>query len=211
MQTGVEERIAKTKAFRSLAINAAAAQPRPSRTVHCKPSVLIPAAKAKKTYATQKAYTLRSMGKSYDIPALVVKDSNIENGGHGVFAQQGIKQGILTTEYGGEVIHNRKVAIERRNNSTDSHIRRAGSIFHGQFLDSSIKDEFTLNYYSKNAMLGGMVNDHGGRRDKTLTANVKVKEIEEYYIHPYSKQAVVTTRVFYVATRNIEEGEELIC
>ena len=40
---------------------------------------------------------------------------------------------------------------------------------------------------------------------------MKVKEIEEYFIHPYSKQAVVTTRVFYVATRDIEEGEELIC
>ena len=38
---------------------------------------------------------------------------------------------------------------------------------------------------------------------------MKVEEIEEYYIHPYSKQAVVTTHGFYVATRYIEEGEEL--
>ena len=79
------------------------------------------------------------------------------------------------------MVTDRAEALRRRDEGVDSHIRRAGSIFHGQFLDSRIRGQFTLDYYSQHALLGGCVNDHGGRRDHNLKPNVKLEvfEIEE--------------------------------
>eukprot|EP00961_Rhodomonas_salina_P113454 1526315-Rhodomonas_salina.1 len=133
-----------------------------------------------------------------------VRDSLIQGGGMGCFAKEDIPLGEIAMGYGGEVITNSREAICRRDASADSHIRRAGSIFHWQFLDSRINDIFTLAYYTDNGLLGGVVNDHCGKRDRNLKPNVRVEEVEEWWEHPYARGIRVTTRVFYVALRDIK-------
>ena len=161
--------------------------------------------------ARQTRGSVEIMGKSYNLPALSVTESLIPGADDGVFADENIKKGQLSTEYLGEVIRSRPEALRRREELLDDHIRRIGSIFHGEFLDAAIKGQFTLAYFAQHRGLGGMVNDHGGRRNTDLKANVKVKEFDVYWCHPYSPYATVTTRCFYVATRDITRGEELIC
>ena len=65
--------------------------------------------------AKQNATTVEILGKTYDLPALGVSDSDIPGAQDGVFARENIKRGTLTTEYVGEVLQGREEAIKRRN------------------------------------------------------------------------------------------------
>mmetsp|Transcript_30832 Transcript_30832/g.63863 ORF Transcript_30832/g.63863 Transcript_30832/m.63863 type:complete len:109 (-) Transcript_30832:1127-1453(-) len=45
----------------------------------------------------------------------------------------------------------------------------------------------------------------------SLRPNVKVVEVEEWFCHPYSPTAIATTRMFYVALRDLEGGPASTC
>jgi hypothetical protein len=80
------------------------------------------------------------------LPELVVKHSEIPQGGLGVFAKNTIKRGDWVTEYGGEVIDS-KTALQRRIHDEDTHIRSAG--FQDQCIDSRLRGVWDYDYYER--------------------------------------------------------------
>ena len=77
-------------------------------------------------------------------PELIMQQSQIPQGGFGVFAKTLIKRGQWVTEYGGEIIDNVTAGL-RRDNGEDTHIRSAG--FKDQCIDSRVRDVWGFEYY----------------------------------------------------------------
>ena len=104
--------------------------------------------------------------------------------GQGVFTTHFAAKGTYMCEYGGQVLNNRQEALKIRANEGDHHLKHISSHVHCTFLNSAITDRFPLSYYASNRMLGGQVNDHGGRRNADLRANGKVVEVEGFFVTP---------------------------
>ena len=88
-------------------------------------------------------------------------------------------------EYGGEKLQGgRKEAVRRRKKGADTHIKRLGSIMHGDFLDGRVTRKFPIWYYTKHALVWSMINSKG-HAGSTQEQTVNVKEVEyEMYFCP---------------------------
>lgn len=134
------------------------------------------------------------------LPALEVKDSKIPLAGRGLFARQRIAKGDLVTEYGGRLVY-RAEAEQLRVCGQDTHLRAV--TLGVQALDGRVQEPvFTDEYYAQNHMVGSYANQG------TTNNTVYVPEGGSGLIHPYG--GVALDRVFLKATRDIEEGEEIL-
>ena len=129
-----------------------------------------------------------------------VAESLIPNAGKGLFAAEFIPAGSHLGEYGGEKLQGgRKDALKLRREKKDGWVKRLGSIMHGDYLDSRVTPKFSISYYCKHGLIGGLINSKGA--DNTPSVNVKEVEYDQYFCHPYDQSlGVVTCRTFYVTT-----------
>ena len=118
----------------------------------------------------------------------VVAPSTIEGAGLGLFAGEFIPKGSHLGEYGGQKLQRgRKEACELRKRKHDTHVKRLGSIMHGDFMDARVTKTMTVGYYCDNGLVGSFINtrgDAGGQQQQEV--NVKEVEYEQYFCHPYS-------------------------
>ena len=142
----------------------------------------------------------------------VVAPSMIEGAGLGLFAGEFIPKGSHLGEYGGQKLQRgRKEACELRKRKHDTHVKRLGSIMHGDFMDARVTKTMTVGYYCDNGLVGSFINTRGnagGQQQQEV--NVKEVEYEQYFCHPYSlTEGVVTCRTFYVTLVDLYPGMEI--
>jgi hypothetical protein len=137
------------------------------------------------------------------LPTLEVKDSKIPLAGRGLFARQRIAKGDLVAEYGGRLVY-RAEAEQLRASGQDTHLRAV--TLGVQALDGRVQEPvFTDEYYAQNHLVGSYANQ-GPHSSANNT--VYVPEGGSGRIHPYG--GVALDRVFLKATRDIEEGSEIL-
>ena len=116
------------------------------------------------------------------LPELELRPSPV--GGTGVFTRHFIPKGTYLTMYGGEVHNNKESVLGLREEGEDTHVKRIGSRNFGHWLDSRVRNAFTLVYYVQNHLLGGFINDCYKTGKKK---NVSEVDIEGTVRHPYAK------------------------
>ena len=135
-----------------------------------------------------------------------IAPSKVKGAGLGCFAGEVIPAGSHIGEYGGLKLQGgRTEAAELRARKEDTHVKRLGSIMHGEFFDGRVTKKMPLSYYVDNRFVGPLINSKGSKQSKQKQkVNVKEVEYEQYFCHPYSHEEGVCPIfwVVYAQTRS---------
>jgi hypothetical protein len=150
-----------------------------------------------------------SRDKNCQMPSVLVKKSNYENAGLGLFANENISKGTKVTECGGEIICFQS-AQELAKTNQDTHCLALEPRFLA--IDGRVRNQFTTEWYCTHHKAGAFVNS--AIDPKKRNAKYKCCAANPPYIQPYKNQnspdlRCSQKRIYIVATRNIQKGEEI--
>jgi len=152
------------------------------------------------------------------LPSLVIKESTISGGGLGVFTAVPLKKGDIVTEYGGEplsyaealALRKKKedthvICVEYSQSSLDGRVETE-ELYRKRFPNKAWRCPYTLDYYADEHLVGSLLNDPYGSANSANVKHVVIFD-ERFPVSP--NRAPSLNKVFVVATRDIDAGEEL--
>ena len=151
-----------------------------------------------------------SRDKNCRMPSVLVTKSNYEDAGLGLFANEKISKGTKVTECGGEII-SFETAQELAKTKQDTHCL----VLEARFLviDGRVRKQFTKEWYCTHHKAGAFVNSAIDPKDRN--AKYQCCAGKPPYIQPYKNEILPDLRcsqkrIYIVATRDIQKGEEIV-
>jgi len=151
-----------------------------------------------------------SRDKNCRMPSVLLTKSNYENAGLGVFANEKISKGTKVTEFGGEIIPF-EAAQELAKTQQHTHCL----VLEARFLviDGRVRKQFTKEWYCTHHKAGAFVNSAIDPKESNATYQWCAGKPP--YMQPYKNEKTPDLRcsqkrIYVVATRDIEKGEEIV-
>ena len=144
------------------------------------------------------------------MPSVLVTKSNYEDAGLGLFANETISKGMKVTECGGEIICF-QAAQELAKTKQDTHCLALEPRFLA--IDGRVRNQFTKEWYCTHHKAGAFVNS--AIDPKETNAKYHCCAGKPPYIQPYKNENLPDLRcsqkrIYIVATRDIQKGEEIV-
>jgi uncharacterized small protein (DUF1192 family) len=169
--------------------------------------------------ATEKEWSARlnsddlfkvSRDKNCRMPSVLVTKSNYEDAGLGLFANEKISKGTKVTECGGEIICF-QAAQELAKTKQDTHCLALEPRFLA--IDGRVRNQFTKEWYCTHHKAGAFVNSAIDPKERNAKYQCCAGNLP--YIQPYKNEnspdlRCSQKRIYIVATRDIQEGEEIV-
>jgi len=151
-----------------------------------------------------------SRDKNCRMPSVLLTKSNYENAGLGLFANEKISKGTKVTEFGGEIIPF-EAAQELAKTQQHTHCL----VLEARFLvvDGRVHKKFTKEWYCTHHKAGAFVNSAIDPKESNATYQWCAGKPP--YMQPYKNEKTPDLRcsqkrIYVVATRDIEKGEEIV-
>jgi len=151
-----------------------------------------------------------SRHKNCRMPSVLLTKSNYENAGVGLFANEKISKGTKVTECGGEIICF-QAAQELAKTKQDTHCLALEP--HFLAIDGRVRNQFTKEWYCTHHKAGAFVNSAIDPKERN--AKYQCFAGKPPYIQPYKNENLPDLRcsqkrIYIVATRDIQKGEEIV-
>ena len=151
-----------------------------------------------------------SRDKNCRMSSVLVTKSNYKDAGLGLFANENISKGTKVTECGGEII---SFQAAQELAKTNQHTHCLALEPHFLSIDGRVRKQFTAEWYCTHHKAGAFVNS--AIDPKKRNAKYKCCAANPPYIQPYKNEnspdlRCSQKRIYIVATRNIQKGEEIV-
>lgn len=141
--------------------------------------------------------------KKVTLPPVMIAESEITNGGYGLFVSAKVRKGNFIAEFGGLIVDH-KTATRLLEEGRDTHLRSLYPLVN--CLDGRVTKELPITWYARNLVVASFANDPYGTEKK---ANVRVDVVDVKGHKNPAEEQYTMRRVFLRATGDLDEGSEI--